>query len=149
MGSTYTQIFYHIVFTTKERRPVLAKERREALFRYVWGIIKNKQSHLYRIGGVEDHIHILTSLHPTVALAAFVKAIKVGSNEWIKENRVFPDFTHWQDGYSAFTQSQHEKDRLIEYIKGQEEHHKKESFRDELRRLLKEAGIEFDEKYLE
>jgi len=149
MGSTYTQIFYHIVFTTKERRPVLAKERREDLFRYVWGIIKNKQSHLYRIGGVEDHIHILTSLHPTVALAAFVKAIKVGSNEWIKENRVFPDFTHWQDGYSAFTQSQHEKDRLIEYIKGQEEHHKKESFRDELRRLLKEAGIEFDEKYLE
>jgi len=149
MGSTYTRIFYHIVFTTKERRPVLAKERREDLFRYVWGIIKNKQSHLYRIGGVEDHIHILTSLHPTVALAAFVKAIKVGSNEWIKENRVFPDFTHWQDGYSAFTQSQHEKDRLIEYIKGQEEHHKKEPFRDELRRLLKEAGIEFDEKYLE
>ena len=68
---------------------------------------------------------------------------------WIKENGVFPTFTHWQDGYSAFTQSQNDKDRLIEYIKGQEEHHRKESFRDELRRLLKDAGIEFDEKYLE
>ena len=149
MGSTYTQIYYHIVFSTKERMPALTKDRREDLFRYIWGIIKNKQSHLYRIGGVEDHIHILTSLHPTVALAAFVKAIKVGSNEWIKESRVFPAFTHWQDGYSAFTQSQNEKDRVIEYIKGQEEHHSKESFRDELRRLLKEAGIEFEEKYLE
>ena len=127
---------------------MLRQERREELFRYIWGIIKNNKSHLYRINGVEDHLHILTGLHPTVALSDFIKAIKVASNAWIKENRAFARFTNWQDSYGAFTHSHNEKDRLIEYIKGQEEHHKKESFRDESRRLLTEAGIEFDEKYL-
>ena len=146
--ATYTQIYYHLVFSTKERTPALTPDRREDLFRYIWGIIKNKNSHLYRINGVEDHVHILTSLHPTVALADLIKDIKVASSLWIKEEKAFPRFSHWQDGYGAFTHSSNEKDRLIEYIKGQEEHHKKVSFRDEFRRLLEEAGIEFDEKYL-
>ena len=146
--ATYTQIYYYLVFSTKERTPALTPDRREDLFRYIWGIIKNKNSHLYRINGVEDHIHILTSLHPTVALADLIKDIKVASSQWIKEEKAFPRFSHWQDGYGAFTHSSNEKDRLIEYIKGQEEHHKKVSFRDEFRRLLEEAGIEFDEKYL-
>ena len=146
--STYTQILYHIIFSTKERRPRLDNGGREDLFRYIGGIIKRKKSHLYRINSVEDHLHILTSLHPTVALADFVKDIKVSTSGWIKENRIFPGFTHWQDGYGAFTHSAGEKDRLIEYVRIQQEHHKKVSFRDELRQLLEEAGIEFDERYL-
>lgn len=147
--ATYTQIIYHIVFSTKHRERVLIPSRRDDLFRYVWGIIKNKQGHLYRIGGVEDHVHILSSLHPTVALADFVKTIKVASALWIKDERVFPEFGHWQDGYGAFTHSIREKDGLIDYIKGREEHHRHESFMDEYKRLLTEAGVEFDEKYLE
>ncbi len=143
--ATYTQIIYHIVFSTKHRERVLTLSRREDLFRYIWGIIKNKQGHLYRINGVEDHVHILSSLHPTVALSDFIKAIKVASALWIKENGVFVEFDHWQDGYGAFTHSLGEKDRLTEYIKGQEEHHRHESFVDEYKRLLTEAGIEFDE----
>jgi putative transposase len=146
--STYTQIICHIVFSTKERGRVLDKPRREDLFRYIWGIVKNHDGHLYRINGVEDHIHILTSLHPTVALADFVKAIKTGSSAWIKENDVFPQFGHWQEGYGAFTHSIQEKDALIEYIKNQEEHHRRASFLDEYRELLRKAGVEFDEKYL-
>lgn len=146
--STYTQIYYHIVFSTKERIPALTADRREDLFRYTWGILKNKECHLYRIGGVEDHLHILTSLHPTVCLAELVKEIKTSTNKWIKENKVFPKFTHWQDGYSAFTVSHSGKDDVIEYIKGQEQHHRKLSFRDELRGLLEKHGIQFDEKYL-
>ncbi len=145
--ATYTQIIYHIVFSTKHRERVLTQTRRDDLFRYIWGITKNKQGHLYRIGGVEDHVHILTSLHPTVALADFVKAIKVASALWIKEERVFPEFGHWQDGYGAFTHSIHEKDALIDYIKGQVEHHRHESFVDEYKRLLTEAGVDFDEKH--
>ena len=147
--STFTQIYYHIVFSTKNREPVLRADGREELFRYVWGIIRNKNSHLYRINAVEDHLHILSSLHPSVALADFIKDIKVASNGWIKERQLFPHFNGCQDGYGAFTASHADKDRLIEYIKNQQEHHRKETFLDEYRRLLKEAGIEFDEKYLE
>jgi putative transposase len=146
--STYTQILYHIVFATKNRRRVLDQPRREDLFRYIWGIIKNKNCHLYRIGGVEDHIHILSSLHPTLALAELVKDVKVASSMWIKENRVFAEFDAWQEGYAALTHSFSEKDRLVEYIKGQEEHHRKVPFIDEYREMLREAGVELDERYL-
>jgi REP element-mobilizing transposase RayT len=103
--ATYTQIIYHIVFVTKHRERVLDKPRREDLFRYIWGIIKNHEGHVFRLNGVEDHVHILTSLHPTVGLADLVKAIKTGSAKWIKENKVFPQFDHWQEGYGAFTHS--------------------------------------------
>ena len=143
--STYKQIIYHIVFATKNRERVLDKPQREDLFRYIWGIIKNHESHLLRLNGVEDHLHILTSLHPTVSLAALVKAIKTGSSKWIKENSMFPRFEHWQDGYGAFTHSIREKDALVEYIKNQEEHHRRVDFLDEYRKLLRDAGIEFDD----
>jgi REP element-mobilizing transposase RayT len=146
--STYTQILYHVVFSTKNRQPVPVSEKRAGLFRYTWGIIKNKHCHLYRIGGTEDHVHILTSLHPTLALADFIKDLKVSATKWILDNEAFPGFSHWQDGYGAFTHSIRDKDSLIEYIKGQDEHHKKVSFLDELKQLLMEAGIAFDEAYL-
>ena len=146
--STFTQICYHVVFSTKDREPVLLAENREQLFRYTWGILKNKDCHLDRIGGVEDHVHILTGLHPMIALAELVKDIKTGTSKWIKENAVFPGFTHWQDGYGAFTVSYSDKDAVIEYIKNQPEHHKRVSFKDELREFLVKHGVKFDEKYL-
>lgn len=146
--STYTQILYHIVFATKNRERVLDKPRREELFRCMWGIIKNHNCHLFRLNGVGDHVHILTSVHQTVCVAEIVKAIKVGSVKWINENKIFPQFDHWQEGYGAFTHSVRERDVLIEYIKNQEEHHRRVDFLDEYRKLLREADIEFDEKYL-
>ncbi len=145
---TYTQIYYHIVFSTKGRQPVLTADRRDDLFRYIWGIVKNKGCHLYRMNGTEDHLHILSSLHPTVSLADFIKGIKGSVSRWIRANGVFRGFPGWQDGYGAFTHSEAEIGPLIEYIKGQQDHHRKLSFRDELRNLLLEAGVEFDEKYL-
>lgn len=147
--ATYTQIIYHIVFSTKHRATTLAADRRRDLLAYIWGVLKNNQCHLYRLNGVTDHIHILSSLHPTVALAALIKDIKVASSAWIKSENVFPMFDHWQDGYGAFTHSMNDRDALIEYIKNQEEHHRTETFADEYRRFLKEAGIEFNERYLE
>ena len=146
--STYTQICYHIVFSTKQRQPTLKADRRQDLFRYIWGILKNRDCHLYRINGAEDHMHVLTSLHPTANLAGLVKDIKTGSSLWIKAEAVFPMFSHWQDGYAAFTHSQGEIRGLIEYIKGQEEHHRRTTFAEEYRKLLEEAGIEFDERYV-
>ena len=147
--STYTQIYYHIVFSTKNRHRVLDKNQRESLLRYAWGIVNNHRCHLYRINAVEDHLHLLTSLHPSVSLADLPKSLKTGSSVWIKENRIFPAFDYWQEGYGAFTLSIRDKDPIIEYIKNQEEHHRHESFLDEYRRLLHEADIAFDDRYLE
>src|SRR5688572_18537829 len=146
--STYTQILYQIVFGTKNREHTLSFNNRPQLFKYVWGILNNSNCHLYRINGVEDHIHILTHVHPTVCLSDLMKNIKVASSLFIKENALFDRFNGWQDGYGDFTYGIKEKDRLIEYIKNQEEHHKIVSFRDEYISLLNEHGIEFDEKYL-
>lgn len=147
--STYTQILYQLVFSTKHRKPGLTKENRPALFKYIWGLLKNKKCHLYRINGVDDHIHIITHIHPTIAPAFLVKDIKIASSGYIKENDLFPDFEDWQDGYAAITYSWKEKDTLIEYVKNQEEHHKTKTYREELIELLREHGIKFDEKYLE
>jgi len=127
--------------------PTLNKKNRDELYKYIWGVLKNKNCHLYRIGGVEDHIHLLIDLHPTVSLASLVKDLKLASGKFIKENNLFPLFTGWQEGYGAFTYSISEKDRLIEYIKNQGGHHKVISFQEEFRLLLAENGIVFEEKY--
>jgi putative transposase len=112
--STYTQILYQIVFSTKKRERTLIKDNRKELFTYIWGILQNKKCHLYRINGVEDHLHIVTHLHPTVALSGLIKDIKVASSGYIKEKALFPDFSAWQEGYGAFTYSIKDKDRLID-----------------------------------
>ncbi len=146
--STYTQSLYQIVFSTKDREKTLTKDNREELFRYIWSILKNQKCHLYRIGGVEDHIHIVTHIHPAVAVSSLVKDIKLASSDYIKKQNLFPDFKAWQVGYGSFTYSFSDKDRLIEYVKNQETHHHKKAFREELIELLNEHQVEFDEKYL-
>ncbi|MGO8735623.1 MAG: IS200/IS605 family transposase [Terriglobia bacterium] len=146
--STHTQICYHIVFSTKDCQPTLKANRREDLFRYIWGMLKNRESHLFRINGTEDHLHIVTSLHPSVSLADLVKGVKTGSSLWIKKEGTFRVFSHWQDGYAAFTHSKVEIDALIEDVKGQEGHHRRTTFVEEYRKLLEQAGIEFDERYM-
>ena len=146
--STYTQILYQIVFGTKHRNPTLEKRNRDALYKYSTGILQNKKCHLYQIGGVEDHIHIVTHLHPSIALADLIKDIKLASSDYIKSEVMFPKFNGWQDGYGAFTYSIGAKDNLINYVKNQEVHHRKKTFLEEYKELLIENGIEFDEKYL-
>lgn len=145
--STYRQIYYQIVFGTKYRKPSIARAYDEELYKYIAGIIKNKNCKPYCINGIEDHIHIMSDLHPSVCLADYVKEIKVASSIWMKENGKFPAFEGWQDGYGAFTYSVRERDMIINYIKKQKVHHRAERFYDEYKRLLIENGIEFDEKY--
>jgi len=146
--SSYTQILYQIIFSTKNREKVLIEKNRTELLNYIWGVIKNKKFHLYRTGGIEDHIHILTHLHPTIALADLIKDVKVSSSLMIKEKNIFPKFKGWQIGYGAFTYSIDAKEKLIKYIINQPEHHKKETYIDEFKRILKEFGVKYDEKYL-
>jgi REP element-mobilizing transposase RayT len=146
--STYTQILYQIVFSTKNREHTLVRDKQKELYQYIWGILKNKKCHLYQIGGITDHIHILTHLHPSIALSSIIKDIKLSSNEYIKKQNLFADFNGWQEGYGAFTYSVKDKNNLVNYIKNQEEHHKNKTFKEEFIELLNEHGIEFEEKYL-
>ncbi len=145
--STYTQILYHLVFSTKDRQPVLSDARRDELFKYMSGVIQNNRCRPIWMNGVKDHVHILFSLRPAVALADLVKDVKVATSSWIKEQRVFPNFFAWQEGYGAFTYSLREEPELIEYVKSQEAHHRKTTFLEEYRKLMLDAGVEFDEKY--
>jgi putative transposase len=145
--SSYRQIYYHIVFGTKNHKPTLPDVFSEEIYKYIWGIIKNKNCKLYRINGCRDHIHILSDLHPSLALADYIKDIKIASSVWIKGQGKYQNFEGWAEGYAAITISHSDRDSIIEYIKNQKEHHKIESFIDEYRQILKEYGIDFDEKY--
>ena len=146
--SSYKQILYHIVFCTKERRKTITDANASELYKYIWGILKNHNCHLYRINGAEDHIHLLCDLHPSVSLEALIKDIKVASSLWLKKNPFFKEFKGWAIGYAAITISVREKDIVVEYIKNQKEHHKKINFFDEYKKFLIDNGIKFEEKYL-
>jgi len=93
--SSYRQILYHIIFRTREGRLTLSSEHQKELFAYIMGIIKNKNCFLYRINGMKDHLHLLSDLHPTVALADYVRDIKTSSSIWLKQNERFPQFNRW------------------------------------------------------
>ena len=127
---------------------MLLPERRDELFRYIFGIIRNKKSFTYRINGINDHIHILTSLHPTICLSELVKDIKTGSSKWIKEKNVFPHFANWQDGYGAFSIGQSQVRAVTDYVRGQKERHQTLTFEDELVMLAERYGVAFDPRYL-
>jgi len=145
--SSYRQHLYHIVFRTKESLPTISQENSTDLYAYIAGIIKHKSSHLYRINGVENHLHILTDMNPSIAPIDFIKDIKVSTSIWMKHCNLFTDFTGWSVGYGSFTCSYKDITSLINYIKNQQEHHKRISFEDEYRKLLLECGINPDEKF--
>jgi putative transposase len=145
--SSYRQLLYHLVFRTKDSLPTIKQDNAGQLYSYIIGIVKNKNSHLYRINGVENHLHILSDIHPSVSLADLMKVVKVSTSVWMKESNLFPAFNGWSDGYAAFTCSYMDIERLIDYIKNQQEHHKKRSFEEEYRILLMESGVKIDERY--
>ena len=134
--SSYCQHLYHIVFRTKDSLPTIRQNNAHELYSYITGITKQKNSHLYRINGVENHLHILTDMNPSIAPIDFVKDIKVSSSIWMKRSKLFPAFNGWAVGYGSFTCSYMDINRLIEYIKNQHEHHQRISFEEEYRKLL-------------
>jgi len=145
--SSYRQILYHLIYRTKDSRKTLVQEHSRELYAYLLGFIKNKNCFLYRVNGMEDHLHILCDLHPMIALADFIRDMKTSSSIWLKQTGNFPEFDGWADGYAALTYAWKDKDMIVNYIKNQQEHHKKETFEDELRSLLGEHGIEVDERF--
>ena len=111
--SSFRQILYHVIFRTKNSTKTLPLSDSEELYRYIWGIIKNKKGTLLRINGMEDHVHILSDLPPTIALADYVRDIKAYSSHWLKENLKFPAFDGWAERYAALTYAWRDRMRMV------------------------------------
>jgi REP element-mobilizing transposase RayT len=141
MAHSYTNLIFHIIYATKERRPFIDDEFQPRLYDYTGGAIRGLKGTSLEIGGVEDHVHILTKLPPTIAVADFLEKLKANTSKWGKSvRRGFG----WQEGYSAFTVSESQVTRVRRYIQNQREHHAKISYRDELIALLEAHGIKYD-----
>lgn len=148
MPQSLSNLLVHLVFSTKNRTPNLTKDVRDDLYAYLTGILKNLNCPLIQTGGVEDHVHLLFNLHRTAPLSLVVEKLKTGSTKWLKANYPKLEAFSWQGGYGAFSVGTGEIWAVIRYIQDQEEHHKRVSFQDELRALLQESGLVFDERYL-
>lgn len=148
MPQSLAQIYLHIIFSTKNRAPLLCDpQMREAAHGYVKGILDQLDCPRLKIGGVADHIHILCRQSKNIAVADLLRELKRDSSKQIKT--LSPQLRHfsWQLGYGAFSVSPSHIDNLCDYIANQEEHHRHESFQDEFRRICQKYGIEIDERY--
>ena len=147
MASTLVKIDIHLIFHFKSTGVKMRTEDLGRIFAYIGGIIKGIGGLPIEIGGMTDHVHILTSLPKTVSLADFVRAVKADSSKWLKQLDPCYGAFAWQEGYGAFSVSPSLIDKTVKYIRGQEEHHKKRTFQEEYRLFLEAYGIEYDERY--
>jgi REP element-mobilizing transposase RayT len=148
MPQSLVQLYVHIVFSTKNREPFFRDAAvRNRLHAYLHGICENQGSPALRIGGVEDHVHLLCRLGKSLDVATLVRELKRDSSKWTKSERPSLAEFHWQRGYAAFSISPAHVRGLVEYIDNQEEHHRRETFQDEVRRLCRKYGVDLDERY--
>ena len=148
MPQSLVSLNVHVVFSTKNREPLIDRELAPRLYGYLGGIVRNTGSVLLAVGGVEDHVHLLVSLGRQSCVSDLVRDVKSNSSAWVHET--FPDRARfaWQSGYGAFTVSVSLLARVREYIANQEDHHKKQTFQEEFREFLRRHGIEWDERYV-
>ena len=146
MGSTFLSLHYHIVFSTKERRPFIRDAWRAKMHEYLGGTVRGLGGIPEAVGGVADHVHLLVGLRATHCLADFMRELKKATSVWAKDNHE-PEFG-WQDGYAAFTVSYTHREPVKEYIRTQEEHHRKADFVEELKNLLEKNGVPYKPEYL-
>ena len=146
MPQSLSRIIVHLVFSTKNRAPLLAPNCRERMFEYLGGVLKKLECPPIRIGGVADHVHVLFVLNKTQSVSGVVEELKKDSSKWAKQT-IHPEF-FWQNGYGAFSVSPSNVDQVVAYIENQEEHHRTMTFQDELRELFRRHGIEWDERYI-
>jgi putative transposase len=147
MPGTYSQVLLHAVFSTKARTPWITANVAERLYPYIGGILRAERAVLYDIGGVEDHVHLYFRWRPDGSVSDLMRTLKSRSSKWIHEAFDGLSTFAWQEGFSVFSVSKSQEGAVKKYIASQAEHHKKEDFRSELRRLLIAHGVEFDERY--
>ncbi len=148
MANTYTQLYVHVIFTVKGRNNLISSKWKEKLHQYISGIITNKSQKLMIINGMPDHIHMLIGLKPDCKLSDLVRDIKANSSKWINEKKYVKGKFEWQTGFGAFSVSQSQLKKVINYILNQENHHKKKTFREEYVEFLSAYEIDFNPEYL-
>jgi REP element-mobilizing transposase RayT len=148
MPQSLSMIYIHAIFSTKNREPTLAEAWRDELFNVLGGIANNLGCQSLVVGGVSDHVHMLFQLGRTTTLADVMGQCKGRSSSWINETRNPRRPFHWQAGYAAFSASQSTVDAVKTYIRNQPEHHKTQSFQDEVRQWLRQYGVAWDERYI-
>ncbi len=148
MPGTFSQLYIQIVFAVKGRDSLILSSWEEELYKYITGIVQNKEQKMLSINGMPDHIHILIGMKPSCCLSDMVREIKKSSSEFIKEKKFTKFKFQWQEGYGAFSYSHSHLDNVIKYIINQKNHHKLRTFKEEYKELLSKYEIEYKEEYL-
>lgn len=148
MAHTFTDLLTHVVFSTSGRVPYLADATRPDVHAYLGGILRELRAVPIAIGGTRDHVHVLTRLPADLALADCMRIMKANSSRWIKEKWPEQRFFAWQGGYGAFSVSESQRGEVVRYIRDQDHHYRRFSFKEEFLALLKNHGLEFDERYI-
>ena len=148
MSNTFTNLIYHIIYSTKYRRATISAELKSDLYAYFGGILVKRDGIPLEIGGTADHIHILAKLSPKHAIMDVLRDVKADSSKWINERQTSKQRFEWQAGYGAFSVSSSQVDKVQSYIRNQEEHHRKQSFKEEFLTILRKHQVEFEIKYV-
>ena len=148
MANTFTQIYIQVVFAVECRQALIRPENKEELHKYITGIVRNKGQKMIAINSRPDHLHMLLGMQPDLALSDLVREVKKHSTIFVNDSRWVKGRFNWQEGFGGFSYSRSSLDAVIRYIQNQDQHHAKQSFKNEYLRLLRKFDIAFDEKYL-
>ena len=146
--STFTNLLFHIIYSTKYRKPTIRTQWQDDLYGYIGGIVRDQNGTLLKVGGIEDHVHLLAKLSPTISISDVLQKIKSNSSRWINERADVTRKFEWQSGYAAFSVSESQMPSVDDYIANQAEHHRKKSFEEEFLAILQKHNIEFDMRYV-
>jgi REP element-mobilizing transposase RayT len=148
MAGTYSKLYYHVVFSTKNRQPFITPSIEEELHKYIAGVLRGIGGSCVEINGIPDHLHLLAILPPKIAVSDALRDIKVNSSKWLHESKPELMKFAWQDGFAAFTVSKSQVEPVREYIREQKQHHAQRDFKSELLGLLERHEIEYDKRYI-
>ncbi len=148
MGQSLVKNYLHIVFSTKNRKPLIDEDIENELYSYLTGICNKLECYPIKVGGHTNHVHVLCNLSKKMALVKLMEELKSHSSKWIKTKGDKYSNFYWQDGYGAFSVNPREVEVVVKYIENQKEHHRKKSFQEEFVAFLEKYNVEFDEKYV-
>jgi len=148
MAQSLSKVLLHIIFSTKNREPWLDSNVRPRMHAYLATICRDAGADFVRVGGVSDHVHIMTTLARTLSQAQLIEEIKKASSKWVKALDARYRGFFWQRGYAAFSVSPSQPDSVLEYVNKQQEHHRTRTFQEEYRELLRKHGVDFDERFV-
>ena len=148
MANTYSQIYIQAIFAVEHRAGLIQSAWKEELFKYIGGIFRNKKQKLIAVGGIEDHIHLLFGLRPSMAISDLIRDVKSDSTEFVNKKRFVRGRFSWQEGFGAFSYSRSDLDAVAKYVLDQERHHKRRSFKEEYMTLLDRFEVEYEDRYL-